>query len=276
LPAGSHDAPGSGAVTLEVQTAGGQILFTRAFDPVSHDDHEGIGGAFREIVPFPVGAARIVLKYGGATLATRVASANSPAVTLQSPNGGESWPASGQRTISWIASDADGDSLYFSLQYSADGGVTWSALASNLQDTTHDVEAAALGGSSQALIRVIASDGLNTGVDASDAPFSVARKPPEAYLLSPEAGSIFAPGALVELDGLASDLEDGPLGDSALAWTSDRQGSLGSGRHLTVATLLPGVHTLTLRASDNDGMTGEANATITVGYRLWLPLVQRE
>ncbi|MGC8780437.1 MAG: DNRLRE domain-containing protein [Anaerolineae bacterium] len=272
LPAGSHDGPGSGAVTLEVQTAGGQILFTRAFDPLSHGDHDGIGGAFREIVPFPAGAARIVLKYGGSALATRSASAHAPMVTLLSPNGGESWPASGQRTISWTASDADGDALYYSLQYSADGGVTWSGLASNLQTTTFTVETAALRGSDQALLRVVASDGLNTGADASDATFRVARKPPEAYLLSPEAGSIFAPGALVELDGQASDLEDGPLSDGALVWASDRQGSLGTGRHLTVTTLEPGRHTLTLSATDSDGMTGAASAVIYVGYPLWLPL----
>jgi hypothetical protein len=229
----------------------------------------------QEIVPFPAGAVRIVLKHGGATLATRSASANSPVVPLRAPNGGETWPASGQQSISWTASDGDGDSLSYSLQYSRDAGATWAALASNLQTTAYGVETAALGGSSQALIRVIASDGLNTGADASDAAFSVARKAPEVYLLSPEMGNSFAPGALVELDGQASDLEDGPLRDSALAWASDRQGSLGTGRHLTVATLLPGPHALTLTATDGDGMTAAAGVTIYVGYAMWLPLVQR-
>lgn len=275
LSPGSHDQPGSGPLSLEVQTEGGQVLFTRAFSPLSHGDHDGDDGAFREIVPFPAAAARIVLKHGETTLATRSASAHAPVVTLLSPNGGETWPASGQRTISWTAHDDDGNSLYYSLQYSRDAGATWSALASNLQATAYSVETASLAGGSQALIRVIASDGLNTATDTSDATFSVARKPPEVYLLSPETGNAYAPGALVELEGQASDPEDGPLGDGALAWSSDRQGGLGSGRHLTLTTLQPGPHTLTLTATDGDGMTAAASVSITVGRPVWLPLIQR-
>lgn len=45
--------------------------------------------------------------------------------------------------------------------------------------------------------------------------------------------------------------------------------------NLTVAALLPGLHTLTLTATDGDGMTAAASVTITIGRRLWLPLVLR-
>jgi hypothetical protein len=116
---------------------------------------------------------------------------------------------------------------------------------------------------------------VNTGADTSDASFTVARKAPEAYLLSPEEGDVFRPGAEVELDGLASDLEDGPLGDSALVWASDRQGILGTGRHQPLTTLQPGPHTLTLTATDSAAMAGTASVTIYVGYPVWLPLVQK-
>jgi len=275
LPAGSHDQPGSGAYSLEVQGANGQVLFARAFDLASHGYADADAGVFREIVPFGAGAARIVVKSGGTELAGREVSAHAPEVKLLAPNGGESWPAGSQQTVRWSAGDADGQSLVFSLQYSRDGGGTWSALAANLQGTEHGVTTDALGGSTQALIRVIASDGVNTGVDTSNATFTVARKAPEAYLLSPEEGAAFTPGAEVELDGLASDLEDGPLGDGALVWTSDRQGVLGTGRHLALSTLRPGPHTLTLTATDSDAMTGAASVTIYVARPVWLPLVQK-
>ena len=272
---GSHDQPGSGAYSLEVQGPNGQVLFARAFDPASDGYSGGDDGVFREIVPFPAGAARIVVKHGGTELAGRTVSAHAPEVKLLAPNGGETWPAGSQQTIRWSAGDADGESLVFSLQYSRDGGATWSALASNVQGTEHSVTTDALGGSTQALIRVIASDGVNTGADTSDASFTVARKAPEAYLLSPEEGDVLRPGAEVELAGLASDPEDGPLGDDALVWASDRQGVLGTGRHLALTTLQPGAHTLTLTATDSDAMTGTASVTIYVGYPVWLPLMRR-
>ena len=80
----------------------------------------------------------------------------------------------------------------------------------------------------------------------------------------------------MELDGLASDAEDGPLGDSAPVWTSNRQGLLGTGRHQALTGLLPGSHTLNLTAVDSDGMTAAASVMIYVGYGVRLPLlVQR-
>ena len=275
LPSGSHDQPGSGAYSLEVQGPNGQVLFTRAFDLANDGYSGGDDGIFREIVPFPPGAARIAVKHGGAELAGRAVSAHSPELKVLAPNGGETWPAGSQQMIRWSAGDADGESLVFSLQYSRNGGATWSALAANLKGAEYSVAADALGGSTQALIRVIASDGVNTGADTSNAAFTVAHQAPEAYLLSPEEGAMFRPGVEVELDGLASDLEDGPLGEAALVWSSDRQSKLGSGRHLALTTLQPGRHTLTLTATDSDGMTGTATVSIFVGYSVWIPLIQK-
>lgn len=79
---------------------------------------------------------------------------------------------------------------------------------------------------------------------------------------------MFRPGNEVEL-------EDGSLDAGALVWASDRQGALGTGRHMALATLQPGAHTLTLTATDSDAMTGTASVTICVGYPVWLPLVQK-
>jgi hypothetical protein len=66
----------------------------------------------------------------------------------------------------------------------------------------------------------MASDGVNTTTDVSDGVFSVAPKSPQVYLASPHQGAAFAPGRWVELSGLASDAEDGPLGGDALAWSA--------------------------------------------------------
>jgi hypothetical protein len=77
------------------------------------------------------------------------------------------------------------------------------------------------------------------------------------------------------LAGDAYDPEDGSLDDAALIWESDRDGQLGNGGLLTLAAqnLTPGLHQLTLKATDSDGMVGSASASIFVGPRLYLPVV---
>lgn len=276
LPTGSSDHAGSGAFSIVLQNSAGQPLFTRYFDPIAHGDTPGDEGSFQETVPFAAGTAGIVIKQGDTVLATRLVSSHTPVVTITAPNGGESWPGSGSRAVTWTAGDADGDPLYFALQYSRDGGTTWQPVGVNLTGTTYLVDADSLAGSSRALMRVTVTDGVNTSQDESDGTFVVAHKGPEVYLASPIAGSLVAPGRLVELDGLATDVEDGPLADSSLVWTSNRQGVLGTGRHLTLTTLERGSHTLTLTATDSDNLSATSSATIYVGYRLWLPLVQKE
>jgi len=63
----------------------------------------------------------------------------------------------------------------------------------------------------------------------------------------------------------------------ALAWSSDRDGPLGSGRSGGFTALSAGEHTITLTATDSDGMTGAASATLYVGelapIRLYVPLI---
>jgi hypothetical protein len=91
----------------------------------------------------------------------------------------------------------------------------------------------------------------------------------------PTDGGQLAPDRPATLAGYAYDPEDGPLADEALRWESDRQGALGSGRHLLVEALSPGTHQITLTATDSDGMTAQATIHVFVGTRLFLPLIWR-
>ena len=64
-------------------------------------------------------------------------------------------------TFTWAAADLDGDTLTYTVEYSADNGVTWKTLAINWNSTSLQVDVTKLRGSNQALIRVTASDGFN-------------------------------------------------------------------------------------------------------------------
>ena len=162
------------------------------------------------------------------------------------------------------------------------GGANWISLGSGIQGTTsYPVDFSTLPGGNQALIKVLASDGFRSAEDTSDNTFTVANKPPTASITSPSAGARFNTGSAVTLEGLGTDLEDGSMGDSALHWSSNIDGALGTGR-LREVILSRGVHTITLTVQDGGGLT--ATNTITVAalspddwlpYRVYLPMIKR-
>jgi len=129
-------------------------------------------------------------------------------------------------------------------------------------------------GSAQARVRVIASDGVNTGLDASDADFTVADKAPQPHIDAPQAGATLPPGD-VYLIGGAADLEDGNLDGAALSWSLDGQ-VRGTGRELLLTGLTPGTYTVELTATDSQQQQAGVSVTFQVGYlRLWLPAILR-
>jgi len=71
-------------------------------------------------------------------------------------------------TLTWTASDDDGDALNFTVDYSQDGGAHWQTIGSGITTTRLLVDGARLAGATQAKFRIIATDGVNTGRDDSD------------------------------------------------------------------------------------------------------------
>lgn len=272
LPAGTSDDPGHGPYSLELQGPGGTPLYTRHFRLTGVEESAGV---FEERLPWQPGTTRIVLQQGITVLLIVPVSANTPVVTLLSPNGGEDWLPYGTQTVTWHGTDADGDPLRYILQYSPDGGITWIGIA-GLSGESHTVNLANLPGSAAARVRILASDGVNTAVDESDAPFAVEGKPPVVMIVEPEDGRTILPGAPVLLRGAATDLEDGPISaDEHFSWRSNVQGWLGDGRLFQFNDLAPGRHTITLRVTDSDGWVAEGRVTLSVGSRVYLPVMGR-
>ncbi len=276
-PEGSHNEPGQGPYSLELQDAQGTVLFVRRFSlptvyaemPIS--DHDA--GFFRETVPFASQTARIVFRYESQVIREVRVSSNAPTVTVLQPNGGEVWDGSGPYTVAWDARDADGDAVTARVLFSADGGVSWEPLAVNLSSQQYVVDASDLPGSDNALIRIQVSDGVNTTADESDGSFRVSGKAPLVFVLGPKEGDRLSPGEQLILQGQASDPEEGAIAGEALSWSSDIDGPLGVGTDVVVDELSPGVHQITLAATDGDGMVGEAGVRVLVGRYVFLPLV---
>ena len=126
------------------------------------------------IVALDADAANRTLRlwFDGSLMATLVASPHAPTLSLLTPNGGQQFGA-GPVNIAWSASDADGDTLAYTVQYSADDGATWKTLAVHATDQTLGINSSQLAATTQGLMRVIASDGLNTTTAQSSNNFIV-------------------------------------------------------------------------------------------------------
>jgi hypothetical protein len=265
IPPGEPPTPSEDWV-LALLDAQGRTLARHSFTPKEDSEPapgEDVKGLISESVPWNEGTARVVLLYRGAIVAEKVVSASAPRVRLLEPNGGES--LGGATVVRWVGEDPDGDPLAYALQYSSDNGNSWQTVAVELRTTDFVVDLRELPGSDQALFRVIASDGVHTSDDQSDATFAVARKTPRPLIIDPEEGASFESGQQVDLVGEGYDVEDENLPDSALSWHSDREGRLGEGRHVSVTGLSPGRHNITFEVVDSDGDKATASRIIYVG-----------
>ena len=271
-----YERAGEGELRLDVLDSQGNALFSRSFAPMHHVGASGADEGERiwlEVLPLLPGATSIQLVHDGEVLASRTASANPPQVTLEAPTAGGEFPESLE--VRWSASDPDGDALVFSIQYSTDGGESWSAAAVNLSGSSYTLDTTEMAGSSGAKIRIAASDGFHTAYAESQEPFSIPSKAPIPNILWPADGSDVPSGIPILLQGTASDLEEGLMSEEQMVWSSDRQGELGSGEYINAENLLPGWHQITLTVTDRSGMSAQVSIWVHVGLRLHLPLTMK-
>ena len=256
-------APASTLYAVTLWDAGDTLLHTEPFTPTHVEDGDGMTYLFGVVVPFAEATVRIAITYDDTTLAEQTASATPPTVTLLTPTGGET--IGDELVIEWLGSDADGDELAATVQYSHDGGGTWQTLAANLPTESLTVPTDWLAGSAgQALVRVWVTDGFHTTADQSAAGFTVPRKAPHVSINRPAPDQVFVQGEHVIAGGTAYDVEDGYLRGSALAWRLEGGAPVGEGEGLTLVGLAPGTYTLVLRAEDGDGASAEATVTFRV------------
>jgi hypothetical protein len=111
-------------------------------------------------VPLPAGADRVALLFDGAELDALQASASAPSVEITSP--AEDGTLDGQSSITWTGSDSDGGDITYTVLYSPDGGDNWLPIEVDATTPSFSFDAAELQPSTDALFRVLASDGLNT------------------------------------------------------------------------------------------------------------------
>ncbi|MBK9714255.1 MAG: hypothetical protein IPO81_23555 [Kouleothrix sp.] len=259
------ELPTPGDWTIALVNAGGDDVAAYPFAPQEQSDGESSPGhpaVVSEIVPWVDGAVRVELRYGSKVVDSRSASAHAPVVDITAPQAGQQVP-NGPLTISWTASDADSDPLTYSVLYSDDAGASWQPLTTGLSAKQLTINTSQIPGGSQSRVRVVASDGLLSGIGTSG-DFSVPTKAPQAQIAAPADNATFYPAQQVVFQGSAYDVEDGQLADASLQWSSSIDGPLGTGATVSTVNLSTGTHVITLVATDSEGKTSQAQRTITV------------
>jgi len=144
----------------------------------------------------------------GNVLASREVSPNKPEIKVLYTNGEEVFAKGEKIKIKWEASDKDGDELTFSLAISMNGGKTWLPVDIDIKGNEYDLSTIWLDKGENYLIKVRATDGVNTAEDVSDGMFSIklaeevseGLKPKEEKSIKPEFDMkllLIAAGAII-------------------------------------------------------------------------------
>jgi hypothetical protein len=261
--------PSPGDYTLELLDDANNLVVAIPFQPTEYvadlSVEDPCTGSFIIPVPADPSTKRAIVTHNGIQLALQVMSANPPTVQVLFPNGGEVFDGNNV-TIEWTANDADGDELVYLIEYSTNAGGTWEVLAIDWPEMSYEIEREYLTATTAGLIRVMASDGFNSGADESDAVFTVLNNAPHVIIVTPEQYSLFTGEQLIFLEAGSLDREDGQLSDEGLEWSSNIDGLLGTGRLLThdAKELSEGYHEITVTATDSEGLIDTASVNIWV------------
>jgi len=213
--------------TAEILGEGGRVLSCAPLrEACTHCDPGCWPKHIRTSLPFPDGAARLVIREGDEVLTEEDIPA-APDVEVRC----RADAAAGEHVVTWKASeDAD---LWYLVQYEEPDG-TWRGAAPRTRETEMRIPWRLLGRRRSVRIRVLATSGLATGVGEC----TVERAEPETgnpgiVVLEPVGPATVVTVAV--LDGRGS-----TVSDPEVAWYDEGGREIGRGRSLDVASLPPG------------------------------------
>ena len=170
----NDDLRTTGACKLELKDAANTVLTTAFVNPgltVQIQKEDGsqqtiteasaTGDAyFSASLPWNNNAKKLVISCGSTVLKTVNRSANAPSIALTAPADGTT--LSGLVPVTWTGSDLDGGTLQYQLQFSEDDGLSWIPLTILSTAKTYNLDTTLLPAMDNAILRVLATDGLNT------------------------------------------------------------------------------------------------------------------
>lgn len=168
LPTDKPIEEGSGPFRVELINATGEVMQSQPFDLVEIADATGIAD-FSTSLPRPGRPiARLRILEGDREVASATGGDSFPSVTILQPEPGATVAVSASE-FSWAGRSAHNKPLYYTVLVSFDGGESWTGLLSSSDRTSLDVSSRILEPTSNALLFVSVSDGVNTSFVTSEA-----------------------------------------------------------------------------------------------------------
>ncbi len=263
-----HGGFGDGTYQVEFSDASGTPLsfLTPALNrPQDLDQSFGI---FAESIAVPDDWQYMDLREGNNLVQTWTRSANPPQVNTTAPVANFHWPNTGITTISWTATDLDGDDLVFRVLAQQTNANELIVLDSNLTANSFDLDLASLPSGGDWTVVVEASDGFDN-VMAPAVQGWVDPTPPQVMIPTPSPGEIFVAGQVVPVVALVADLQ-GEIPDSDVDWFLD--GSwVGEGASFELPDVSVGTHQLLASVYNNLQIEGNDSVQFEVISQLEFP-----
>jgi outer membrane protein assembly factor BamB len=163
----------TGNYTLRFLDVNQQVLGNVGFNMTFDSDLNFTGFGFA--VPYPSNASQIQLLHGDTVIASRGISANPPLVNMTYPSSGETLTSGQDVTIQWQASDPENDILSYTVLYTPDNGSSWIPIQTDVTDTSLNWTVPNDHPADQCRVKVVATDGVNTGEAISSGTFTILR-----------------------------------------------------------------------------------------------------
>ena len=179
---------------------------------------------FNLVRPFPPKTASVEIRRKKTVLKKMKPSRNPPTIEDVSVAVAENK----RPVIRWAAGDRDGDSLTYTLYYAPNADTALQPIISGVAGTSYIWDTALVGGSPEAVVKVVATDGFHTGSGVSS-PVPLPKKPPHVAIIHPNGPTTVLEGRRVFLRGMAYDPEDGIVNGERLTWLINDRHPMGLG-----------------------------------------------
>jgi len=259
-PLGFVTANKSGEYSVCIYDKSGKLIDRTYFDvEVSYQRNTADSQYFDEdgwipidiIMKYPENGDKFVIQKGDKEIYTRQISNNAPKVAFT----GITFDKNDENivTVTWEASDADGDELYFDLFYDTADDVYYQ-IAFDLTKNSFTVDMSTFPGSETGYFYIYASDGINTAEAQSDY-FNVAFKGP--FIVADDSKPITAKSSdEILFDPKAYDNNDGYLKANNVKWLVDGVPFAATGKLLIKPNQLrAGTYIFTCEATNSKGQT---------------------
>jgi len=225
--------------SVQANTVGDQFYVEDAFIPIDLR------------IKYLEDAAKIVIQKGDEEIYTRVVSKNAPKVSFTGVTVDKN--NNDIVTVSWDATDQDGDELYFELYYCLGQEEYWT-VATDITERSFTIDLSRYPGTDAGYFYIYATDGINTAETNSDY-FTVAFTAPVIIADNSETIRCNITGEIY-FDPKAYDSQDGYLDFGSVEWLDNGVPYEVSGTlWIMPYQVEPGMHTFTCVATNSAGVS---------------------